>query len=230
MTQDLSPEEWELAREKLDNDIRRLIGLYGRDEVRAATAKLTKKRTGPTELKYWHRIHKLFEEDAIRILNCKGEIDFTIDEYYRNTIQDLYHPDDSEAARSGASRHLKLKKWWTLIFAVINGSAGQYSHMRYREVLVALRRLDHLNDKARAWDEMLASVDRARTEYVQRFGALPADELSLTQLREAQPAPTSAGSIDEPGPLSLLSDELQAAKQAHSDEFMPKNRPTSRDS
>jgi hypothetical protein len=52
MTQDLSPDEEELALARLDKDIRRLVGLYGRDAVRAAAAKLTKKRTGPSELKY----------------------------------------------------------------------------------------------------------------------------------------------------------------------------------
>ena len=228
MTQDLSPDEEELALARLDNDIRRLVGLYGRDAVRAAAAKLTKKRTGPSELKYWWRMPELLEEDAIKIMNSMGQIKFARDEYYINKIQEFYHPDYSDAVRAGISRHLKNKKWWTLMFAFENGRVGPHSHVRYREVLVALRALDKNAESAAHWDARLTHLDQLKSAYERRFGALPPDELSVTQIQEAQSGPPPAGTIDEPGPLTLLSGELQVTKQAAPDEFLAKKRPSRR--
>lgn len=194
----------------LDEEIRSLVFWYGREAVRDAVDRHAKLRAG-RKSEYWPYARVELEKDAIQILTSEGKIalpsKYDVILRYKNQID--FDEFESKFV-SGMKRALRNHVWWMLLFVSRVGEKSPYSHVRYQAILAHLsKRLGAKQDDAE-WQARIARIDQMRATYRQRFGCLPPDALSCSEILAGLAQPEPEKSAAGVGPLSLLGEQLSA--------------------
>lgn len=189
----------------LDAEIDWLLYLHGREAVREAVARRSRKKTGE-ESKY---LPIAMEEIDLQISNLLSSKSKKIKIPTRNSIKQgailRLSPEDEGALESGLTRCLEDLRIQIFVRIDILGSYGDFSHIRFRAVLDKYASQRKLENSERMFAQSrIARIDEARKAFFQRFGALPSDELSLARIEDE--------TLQSNGALTLSSEHLGAEK------------------
>jgi hypothetical protein len=116
-------------------------------------------------------------------------------------------------------------KWWILVLAAGLGNGENCSHLKYREILNALAEIEKDKNTVAIWKEQIEGVDQLRSRYKHKFGHMPADEFSTTEIAQALSMVDPETPKPATGPLTLLQDELIAARSNPRGKFKVERSP-----
>lgn len=181
-----------------------LLYLHGPEAVRAAVARISRKKTGE-ESKYLPTAMEEIDLQVIRLLSSKTKIKIpTRNSVKTGSIVRLSLKNEG-ALDTGLKRCLEDRKEYIFARIDILGSSGDFSHIRFRDVLEKYTSQKNLSEAERKFAQSrIACINAARDTFHQRFGALPADEWSLARIE-------SETRLSQ-GALTLLTEQLEAEK------------------
>jgi hypothetical protein len=169
----------------VDDDVRRLIGRYGAEAVKAALGRQTRRKPGMKLKGDWQLLAPFFlEEDARRWL----EGDDPLKKRSNNSIAEWFaknHPDPNvefESTRRRIRRKLaKDRRYFTLVEAFWI-SKDRHSYLKHLEALRALcaaRRIDSV------WRAALARAEGALSDYTVKLAGPPPATLTMLEVEAA---------------------------------------------
>lgn len=165
----------------VDDDLRRIIGRYGGDAVKAALARLTKPKRGRPKIQDWKELRPFVEEDA-RIWLGGGD-PFTVRKNYAiaKAIADANPGHDHASTMQRIERKLSAKtgRKWFMLAAALDMSREGYPYLKHVFALEALA--DY--DKEHSWTEVLSHVKTSIADFAELHGP-PSDDLTMKQIEE----------------------------------------------
>lgn len=171
--------------DELDVEIDMLLHLYGSEAVREAVARRSEEKPGP-ESKYLPIAIEEIDIQINSLLSSRSKIKIPTRNSMKNNAISRLAPKDEGALDTGLRRCLESCKELIFIRIDIVGSTGDFSHIRFLQVLEKYASQKALSEAERKFTRSrIACIDEARAKYLQRFGALPADEWSLARIESS---------------------------------------------
>ncbi len=180
----------DLVGPSADDDIRRAIGRYGADAVKAAVKRQTKAKIGRPRVNDWKELRSVIEADARTFLDggdpFSSRTDWSIAKSYADTNPGHSHPATMKRIQRklGDKRH--GRRWFTLVIA-LQLSDQAYSYRAHVRTLEALTR-EYGGDMWR-WRLERAQSDVA--DYATKHGT-PDDSLTMKQIEDGAGEPLNA--------------------------------------
>lgn len=188
----------------LDAEIDWLLYEHGPEAVRAAVARISRKKPGE-ESKYLPTAMEEIDLQIIRLLSSQTKIKIPTRNSIKNGAMARLDLKNEGALDTGLKRCLEDRKDYIFVRIDILGSSGDFSHIRFRDVLEKYTSQKKLSEAERKFAQSrIACINAARDTFQQRFGALPADEWSLARIE-------SETRLSQ-GALTLLTEQLEAEK------------------
>lgn len=189
--------DFDISGPVVDDDIRRLIGRYGAENVKGAIKRQTAGKRGPIPKVDWSGLRNVLREDASRWL--AGEDPFCARSnrsIARRFAED--HPGQSPEAtyRRIMGKLSKGRRYYTLVEAEWL-SQREYA---YTENFRAIRGLIAFGVRRRMWEEFLSLREASLSDYKTKFGEPPASitmqDLQTESAKTISPTPrTSPGNV-----------------------------------
>lgn len=188
----------------LDAAIDWLLYLHGPEAVREAVARISRKKPGE-ESKYLPTAMEEIDLQITRLLSSQTRIKIPTRNSIKNGAIERLALKNDGALDTGLKRVLEDRKDYIFARIDILGSIGDFSHIRFRDVLEKYMSQKNLSEAERKFAQSrIACINAARDTFQQRFGALPADEWPLARIE-------SETRLSQ-GALTLLTEQLEAEK------------------
>lgn len=190
--------------DELDAAIVWLLHLHGPEAVKAAVARISRKKPGE-QSKYIPTAMEEIDLQITKLLSSQTKIKIPTRNFIKNRAIVRLGLRNDGALDSGLKRYLKDRKDYIFARIDILGSSGDFPHIRFRDVLERYTSQKKLSEAERKFAQSrIACINAARDAFRQRFGALPADEWPLARIESETRLSLGA--------LTLLTEQLEAEK------------------
>jgi hypothetical protein len=180
----------DLVGPTVDDDIRRAIGRYGGDAVKAAVRRQTKARIGRPRVNDWKELRSVIEEDARAWLGGEDPFsnrsDYSIAKAYADARPVHNHPANMKRIQRKLGNAKHGRKWFVLVTAM-ELSREAYSHRAHIRALEMLSEMDGHD----LWGGMLERAQSDVADYATKHGA-PADNLTMKEIEDGARSPLNA--------------------------------------
>ena len=173
----------------VDDDIRRAIGRYGAEAVKAAVNRQTKTKVGRPKVNDWKELRSVIEEDAGIWLSGGDPFAARSNYSIAKTIADETPGQSHPATMKRLQRKLGARlgrKWFTLVSAWMK-SEGAYPYAIHVRALRELCELDsHIT-----WQWHLERAEGFIADYTAKHGD-PANDLTMADVETGAKEPLNA--------------------------------------
>lgn len=178
----------DLAGPTAEDDIRRIIGRYGAEAVKAAIEKATRRPRGRAPHKDWLKLTDFLDEDVQDWLDGRDPFvtrsDYSIAEAFAAANPGQSHSATAKRirkklkAKQARKVHVLARAWQT--------SRGAYPHGTHLRTLRAL----HAIHPAGPWGHFLSAAESFIADHSAKFGP-PAEDASMEQIEKRASTPLS---------------------------------------
>lgn len=172
----------ELCGPNVDDDIRRLVRRYGKEQVREAVKRQTAMPRGPRPKGQWLELRDVLRADAILWLEggdpFKERSNYSIAKNYAGSVPDHQKP-------STIRRILRKLRERRCYYTLADAEWLSRSHFPYTENLRAIGALQEIELNGHLWDRLLCLRASSIADYRSKFGDPPADMTMQKLLEEA---------------------------------------------
>lgn len=172
----------EISGPNLDDDIRRLIRRYGKEQVREAVKRQSAMPRGPRLKGDWLQLRDVLRADANLWLEggdpFKARSNYSIAKNYAEAVPDHQKP-------STIRRILRKLRERRCYYTLADAEWLSQSRFPYTENLRAVRALQEIGLHRHLWDRLLCLLESSVADYRSKFGDPPAEMTLQALLKES---------------------------------------------